>query len=156
MILRLLLLFIVVPFIELAILLKLAEVTSVLHTLVLVVITGAIGTWLARSQGIRTLQRIREAMANQQMPTDPLIDAVMILIAGALLLTPGILTDAFGFSLLIPFFRNWYRIGLVRWFKSRFQIQTTFRETGFEPQETEIIDSYVIEHDAKDSAGETD
>jgi UPF0716 protein FxsA len=150
-ILRLLLLFIVVPFIELAILLKLAEVTSVPHTLMLVIITGAIGTWLARSQGIRTLQRIREAMGRQEMPTDPLIDAVMILIAGALLLTPGILTDAFGFSLLIPFFRKWYRIGMVHWFKTRFQIQTSFGEAAAEPQKTEIIESYVIEHDEKDS-----
>lgn len=150
MLFRLLLLFIVVPFVELALLMKLAQLEGIPFTLALVVITGVIGTWLARSQGIKTLHRIRESLAQNQMPTDSLLDGVMILIAGALLLTPGILTDAFGFSLLIPFTRNWYRRLLVRWFKGKVKIQTTFNGQPVPQPPSEVIDSYVVDHAPND------
>ena len=141
----LLLLFIVVPFVELALLLKLATITSPLHTLLLVIVTGIVGTWLARSQGLRTYRKIQQSLTAGQMPTDSLIDAAMIFVAGALLLTPGILTDLFGFSLLFPMTRQLYRRWLVKRFKARFTVQTTFR-TSESRQESEIIDSYVVEH----------
>ena len=141
----LLLLFIVVPFVELALLLKLATITSPLHTLLLVIVTGIVGTWLARSQGLRTYRKIQQSLTAGQMPTDSLIDAAMIFVAGALLLTPGILTDLFGFSLLFPMTRQLYRRWLVKRFKARFTVQTTFR-TSAPRQESEIIDSYVVEH----------
>ena len=145
MLFYLLLLFIVVPFVELALLLKLAEITSWWHTLLLVIVTGVVGTWLARSQGLRTYRKIQQSLAAGQMPTDSLIDAAMILVAGALLLTPGILTDLFGFSLLFPPTRLLYRRWLVKRFKARFTMQTTFN-TSEPPHESEIIDSYVVEH----------
>jgi UPF0716 protein FxsA len=150
----LLLLFIVVPFVELALLLKLADMTSWQHTLLLVIVTGVIGTWLARSQGLRTYRKIQQSLAAGQMPTDSLIDAAMILVAGALLLTPGILTDLFGFSLLFPLTRHLYRRWLVKRFKTRFSVQTTFRP-GDPQQESEVIDSYVVEHrpEADDAEG---
>jgi len=141
----LLLLFIVVPFVELALLLKLAELTSWRDTLLLVIVTGLVGTWLARSQGIRTYRKIQQSLAAGQMPTDSLLDAAMIFVAGALLLTPGILTDLLGFSLLFPPTRLLYRRGLINRFKTRFTMQSTFR-TGASQQESEIIDSYVVEH----------
>ena len=143
--LYLLLLFIIVPFVELALLLKLAEVTGWFHTLLLVIITGVIGTWLARSQGLRTYRKIQQSLEAGQMPTDSLIDAAMIFAAGALLLTPGILTDLFGFSLLFPATRRLYRRWLVNRFKARFTMRTTFR-TGEPRQTSEVIDSYVVEH----------
>ncbi len=141
----LLLLFIVVPFVELALLLKLADLTSWWHTLLLVIVTGIVGTWLARSQGLRTYSKIQQSLAEGQMPADSLLDAAMILVAGALLLTPGILTDLFGFSLLFPPTRRFYRRWLVKRFKARFTMQTTFR-TSKSQQESEVIDSYVVEH----------
>jgi len=156
MLLRLLLLFIVVPLVELMLLMKIAELTSIQHTLALVVITGAIGTWLARSEGLRTLNRIRGAMAKGEMPTDSLMDGVMILVAGALLLTPGILTDAFGFSLLLPFFRKYYRAWLMRSFKGNVQIQTTFSGQAATPQQSEVIDSYVVDRPSDDARSGTD
>jgi len=143
----LLLLFIVVPFVELALLLKLAEVTSWLHTLGLVIVTGIVGTWLARSQGLRTYQKIQQSLSAGQMPTDSLIDAAMIFVAGALLLTPGILTDLFGFSLLFPLTRQLYRRWLVQRFKARFTVKTSVN--GGPPQQSsQVIDSYVVEHHA--------
>ena len=153
MLIYLLLLFIVVPFVELAILLKLADLTTWWHTLLLVIVTGIIGTWLARSQGLRTYHKIRQSLAAGQMPTDSLIDAAMIFVAGALLLTPGILTDLFGFSLLFPLTRSFYRRWLVQRFKARFTVQTTFR-TDASQQTSEVIDSYVVEHhpDSEDTS----
>lgn len=148
MLFYLLLLFIVVPFVELALLLKLADLTSWLHTLLLVIATGVLGTWLARSQGLRTYRKIQQSLSAGQIPTDSLLDAAMIFVAGALLLTPGILTDLFGFSLLFPMTRHFYRRWLVQRFKARFTMQTRFGSS--EPrQESEIIDSYVVEHHSK-------
>jgi UPF0716 protein FxsA len=143
--LYLLLLFIVVPFVELALLLKLAELTGWWHTLLLVIATGVVGTWLARSQGLRTYRKIQQSLAAGQMPADSLLDAAMIFVAGALLLTPGILTDLLGFSLLFPPTRKLYRGWLVKRFKARFTMHTSFR-TGEPQQESEVIDSYVVEH----------
>lgn len=148
MLFYLLLLFIVVPFVELALLLKLADLTSWWHTLLLVIVTGVLGTWLARSEGVRTYRKIQQLLSAGQMPTDSLLDAAMIFVAGALLLTPGILTDLLGFSLLVPFTRLLFRRWLVKRFKARFTMQTTFGSS--EPrQESEIINSYVVEHHPK-------
>ncbi len=148
----LLVLFIVVPFAELALLLKIAEMTSVLHTLAVVVVTGIVGTWLTRSQGIQTYRKIQAALSAGQMPTDPLLDALMILVAGALLLTPGILTDLFGFSLLLPFTRPFYRRWLIKNFKSRVTFKTNFN--GQSPhRSSEVVDSYVVEHHTDDQQG---
>lgn len=145
MLLKLFLLFIVVPLVELTLLLQLAEMTSWQFTLTLVVVTGAAGSLLARSQGWKAYRRIHEAMASGGLPAEPLLDAMMIFIAGALLLTPGILTDLFGFSLLLPWSRAFYRKRVAAWFKSR------FRATAVTPanwrqgsNQSEVIDSYVI------------
>lgn len=145
MLLRLLLLFIVVPFVELALLLKIADMTSWQHTLLLVIVTGVVGTLLARSQGFRTYQEIQRALAEGRMPTDSLIDAVLIFVAGGLLLTPGILTDLFGLSLLIPWTRRFFRRALIRWLKSHFKIHTSFPNGPAPGGRTEVIDSYVVE-----------
>lgn len=109
MLLRLFFLFVVIPFIELTILLWLADATHWSWTLLLIVLTGMVGTVLVRWQGLQVVGRIREEMAAGRMPGQALADGVMVLLAGALLLTPGILTDLFGFSLLIPFCRAVYR-----------------------------------------------
>jgi UPF0716 protein FxsA len=99
---RLLLLFILVPMVELALLLLIGQYTGILFTLGLIVFTGALGAWLARHQGTQCLSRIQAELAKGQMPGDSLLDGLMILVAGAVLITPGVLTDILGFSLLIP------------------------------------------------------
>lgn len=151
MLLKLLLLFILVPLVELVLLLYLADVLGWQHTLLLVIATGVAGTLLARSQGWRTWVRIRTELAAGQMPTESLLDAVLIFVAGALLLTPGILTDALGISLLVPWCRAGYRRRLVAWFKSRFTIRTAGAGARNSPAERhEVIDSYVIGQEEKD------
>ena len=146
MLFRLFVLFIVIPFIELVLLLKVAGWTSPEFTVILVLVTGAVGIALARAQGFRTYWRIQEALARGEMPTEPLLDAVMILVAGALLLTPGILTDAFGLSLLVPLCRRFYRAWLVRWFKARFTVHYAGEGPESRPERSsEVIDSYVVQ-----------
>lgn len=99
---RLLLLFIVVPLIELALLLRLGEAVGLLPTIGLVIVTGVAGAALARSQGVRVLFRIRQEMGAGRMPVSELMDGLLIFVAGALLLTPGLLTDIVGLAVLIP------------------------------------------------------
>ena len=101
MLLRLAALFVLVPLIELALLLYLASWTDWSFTLGLVIITGIVGAWLARREGLRCWQGVQRELAEGRLPTDALLDGPMILVAGALLLTPGILTDLVGFGLLV-------------------------------------------------------
>jgi len=116
---RLILLLTVVPFVELVILLKLADRFSWQKTLALVILTGVVGAWLARREGLKALTRIQADLERGEMPTDSMIDGVMILAAGLLLVTPGILTDACGFALLIPPVRRLVRRRLAESFHRR-------------------------------------
>jgi UPF0716 protein FxsA len=124
LLLKLLVLFVCVPLVELWLLLLLAEHTSVGVALAVVIVTGVTGTLLARAQGWHTLRAIRAEVARGRFPGTSLIDAAMILCAGALLLTPGLLTDALGLSMLIPGCRRLYRRMAQQWIRSHFQLQT--------------------------------
>ncbi|MHB8971891.1 MAG: FxsA family protein [Pirellulaceae bacterium] len=142
MLLKLFALFILVPLAELWLLLVLARNTSVLTTLLLVMVTGLAGTILARSQGLRTFRKIGSELTQGRIPTDSLLDAALIFCAGVLLLTPGLLTDIVGISLLIPVCRRYYRAAAVKWIRARFRIDSL---TAARPEgRSEIIDSYVI------------
>ena len=105
-------LFIGMPILELAILLKLHEVLHFWPTFLLIIITGALGITLVKRQGISILQKIQLEMGAGNLPAPQMMDGVMILIAGALLVTPGLITDIVGFSLLIPFIREQIRFWL--------------------------------------------
>jgi UPF0716 protein FxsA len=102
MFLRLLLLFTIVPLIELYLLIKIGGILGVVPTIAIVIGTGVLGAWLARWQGLAVLRRISDEMAAGRLPTDALIDGLLILVAAAVLLTPGLLTDTLGFVLLVP------------------------------------------------------
>jgi UPF0716 protein FxsA len=115
--LRLLLLFTLLPAIELALLIEVGRRIGTLPTLGLILLTGVIGATLARYQGIAVLRRMQEELADGRLPAGSLLDGVIILIAAALLVTPGILTDAVGFALLIPMTRVGIRELMRRWFE---------------------------------------
>ena len=121
---QLLLLFTLVPLLELALLVKLGQMTGVWTTIGIVILTGVIGAYLARREGIKAWRRLEQSMREGISPGDDLIDALLILIAGAVLITPGLLTDLFGFGLLIPPVRKWVRNRLSRHFRSRIVIST--------------------------------
>jgi UPF0716 protein FxsA len=103
---KLLLLFIVVPAVELILLIKLGGLIGILPTIAIIVVTGALGATLARWQGLGVLRDVQNELAGGGLPAGALIDGVLILIAAALLLTPGFLTDVVGFACLVPGFRT--------------------------------------------------
>jgi UPF0716 protein FxsA len=99
---RLFLLFTLVPLVELFLLIEIGRRIGAMPTIALVLLTGALGALLAKREGARTLGRFRSDLASGRMPEDPLMNGVAILIGGAVLITPGILTDILGFALLVP------------------------------------------------------
>ena len=111
---RLLLLFVALPAVELALLIELGSRFGTLHTIGLIIATGFLGAALARRQGLGVLSKIREDTAEGRLPADSIADGVMILVASALLVTPGVLTDAFGFLCLVPGFRDLMKRAIVR------------------------------------------
>lgn len=121
MLFRLILLFTVIPLIELALLIELGKYIGVMNTIAIVVLTGFAGAVLARSQGFGILNRIRSELNQGQLPGNSLIDGALILSGALLLLTPGLLTDILGFVLLIPFTRIFFRNYLKKVFRSKIQ-----------------------------------
>lgn len=114
MLLRLMLLFILIPLIELAILVYLGTIIGALYTVLIVVATGILGAVMSRHQGLAALSRIRSNINSGIMPANELFDGALILAGGLLLLTPGIITDIVGFAVLVPQTR---RI-IGRWIRS--------------------------------------
>lgn len=104
---RLILLFTVVPLLELSLLLRIGGWLGAGPTLGLVLGTGFVGAWLARREGLRAWSAVQEQLARGQVPGRELLDAVLVLLAGVVLITPGILTDAAGFTLMTGRGRNW-------------------------------------------------
>jgi UPF0716 protein FxsA len=121
MLIRLILLFTVIPLIELYLLIQVGRYLGSFQTIMIVLITGIIGGLLARSQGLSVQRQIRVDLRNGIIPTDSLIDGLFILIAGALLITPGMITDLFGFILMVPSFRGWLKMRLKGILKRKFE-----------------------------------
>ncbi len=121
MLLKLFALFVVTPVVEMALLIELGKRIGTLRTIGIIVLTGIIGASLAKSQGTRIVRNIKESVNNGEMPHDHLIEGILILIGGALLITPGILTDAAGFILVIPWTRRLIRDRLKKYFMRRIE-----------------------------------
>lgn len=101
--------FIIVPVIEILLFSFVATRIGIGWTLLLVVITAFVGSWLVSRQGRATWVDLRLQLAAGEVPTKPIVHGAMILVAGALLLTPGFLTDAIGLALLVPAVREFLR-----------------------------------------------
>ncbi len=129
---KLFLLFTTIPLIELWLLFRISQQTSIGATIALVLVTGAVGASLARWQGITTLRSMMAELSQGRMPKDQLIDGAMILVAGAVLLTPGIITDVFGFLLLIPPCRAVAKKLAVSYFKKRWRVVSFSQGSVFE------------------------
>ncbi|MCK4658621.1 MAG: FxsA family protein [Phycisphaerae bacterium] len=119
MFLKLLLLFTLIPLLELALLIKIGGAIHVGPTIALIVLSGVVGAALARHQGFKTMARIQESLARGVMPTKEMVDGLMILVAAVVLITPGVITDAFGFVLLIPPARARVRKAVTNYIKKR-------------------------------------
>jgi len=119
MLLRLILLFTLVPLIELSLLIELGRHIGLGSTIAIVIITGVIGAYLAKYEGFKVISGIRQELGAGRIPAEGLIDGVIILAGGLLLLTPGLLTDTIGFIALIPVTRNYLKQYLKRKFKQK-------------------------------------
>ena len=100
-------LFVTVPIIEIALFIQIGGEIGLLSTLGIVIATAFLGTYLVRKQGLSALSQLKNNVETLENPIAPLAHGIMILLAGALLLTPGFFTDAVGFSLLVPNIRIW-------------------------------------------------
>lgn len=109
MLLKLFLCFTLIPVIELYILIQVGTVIGGFNTILLVLATGFAGAWLARTEGFNTMLKVRMNLEQGVMPAEELMDAVIILVAGIVLITPGLMTDLFGLMLLWPPSRNLFK-----------------------------------------------
>ena len=111
----LLLAFIAVPILEIAVFMEIGGRIGLWPTLAVVVATAVAGTWLLRWQGLATLIRAQDNLARGELPIREILDGLCLLFAGALLLTPGFVTDAFGLSLFVPAMRKLVQRPIRRW-----------------------------------------
>ena len=112
-------LFIVVPIVELVLIIQVGQVLGAWNTVGLLIIDSLVGAWLVKHQGLGLLKRSRERLQKGEMPSDEIFSGIAILFAGALMLTPGFLTDAVGLIILIPPIRSVAIGGIRRNFRSR-------------------------------------
>jgi len=115
---KLVLAFTLIPVVEIYLLIRVGSVFGALTTVLIVIGTGILGASLARTQGLKTMFKVREQLQQGIMPAGDLIDALLIVVAGIVLLTPGFLTDLAGFLLLIPPTRIFFKQWLLRRFES--------------------------------------
>ena len=121
---KLVLAFTLIPVVEIYLLIRVGSQFGALTTVVIVIGTGILGASLARIQGLKTMFKVREQLQQGLMPAGEMIDALLIVVAGIVLLTPGFLTDLAGFLLLIPTTRVLFKQWLRRRFET-FYVQRT-------------------------------
>jgi UPF0716 protein FxsA len=153
--LRLLVLFTIVPIVETILLLKLGELAGWKVGLAVILGTGIAGAVLARWQGLRALRQFRREVLAGRAPTGPLVDGLLILLAGALMIAPGILTDLAGITLLVPQIRRLFRDSILRRISGRvvtYESASVHRtREGFQtPHGDKIIDVEVLDGNARE------
>jgi len=128
----LLLAFIGVPLIEIALFIEIGSMIGTPATIATVILTAIVGAWLLRQQGMATAHQAQATLARGDMPVDQAFDGLFLVFAGGLLLTPGFLTDAIGFSLFVPPIRQWLRRRLVAAARRRgaFEVHSINRTYG--------------------------
>ena len=114
MLLVLFLIFVVTPIVELAVIIQVAGSTGVMNTIGLLILVSLVGAWLVRREGLGILRRAQAELAKGRMPGRELVDGLLVLLAGALMLTPGFVTDAVGLALLLPPVRAILRLVATR------------------------------------------
>ncbi|QEG39999.1 FxsA family protein [Roseimaritima ulvae] len=156
MIWRIFLAFTLIPLVELFLLWKLTTATSLPTTVLLVLVTGFVGSLLARRQGIQAWRRFHLAIGEGRMPGKEIQDGLLIAFAAAMLLTPGLLTDVAGFLLLIPVTREMVRGYLASKLKHRFHLQigplsSSRPGEGFSGHADDVVDAegvHPVDHES--------
>ena len=120
--------FLAVPLIEIALFIQIGGAIGLWSTLGIVILTAVIGTFLVRTQGALAMNNLRRSFGTLSDPSEPLAHGAMILVSGALLLTPGFFTDAVGFALLVPAVRS----AVFKYLKARVKVQSFEMGGGFQ------------------------
>ena len=118
--------FIALPLLEIGVFISVGEDIGILATVAATIVTAVLGTVLVRTQGLTTLHKVSESLNRGDMPLRPVFDGACQLVAGALLLAPGFITDALGLLLFVPIVRG----GLLAWLMSRTALFTVVRADG--------------------------
>ncbi|HEX9991607.1 MAG TPA: FxsA family protein [Acidimicrobiales bacterium] len=121
------LLFLVVPIAELAVILQVAHGIGVLNTIAVLVLVSVVGAWLVKREGVGVLRRLQRSVDRGQLPHRELVDGGLILLAGALLITPGFLSDVLGVVLLLPPTRAVVRAAVLARVRRRVAAKVTGR-----------------------------
>ena len=146
----LLLLFILIPLLEIWLFIMLGGFIGVYPTLFIILLTAILGTFLVKTQGIKVLKEIQSKFYELENPTEPLVHGAMVLFAGALLLTPGFFTDTIGFLLLLPKIRK----AAFVWLKNKVNLMkySSSEEGGHEKSrfsDIEVTDYKEVEPEEK-------
>jgi len=107
-------LFLIIPIIEIFLLIKVGGVIGALPTIILVVLTAVIGAGLLRQQGLSTLARFQKNMSQGKLPAQEMVEGILLAVGGALLMTPGFVTDTIGFLCLLPFSRQFIATTIIK------------------------------------------
>lgn len=133
---RLFLLFLLVPLCEIALFIQVGGAIGLGLTLAIVILTAVLGAALVRSQGLLVLSELRESFHDLKDPTEPLVHGAMILFSGALLLTPGFLTDTIGLAMMVPTVRS----AVFRFARERLVVQGFSHASSARPPEADVVD----------------
>lgn len=123
MLLKLFLLFTLVPVIELALLIRIGTWIGPLWTIAIVLGTGAVGSWLAKREGFAVLRQLRDELREGLPPGSRLMEGALVVLGGVLLITPGVLSDVTGLLLIVPPARRWLAPRALAWLMRRFQVE---------------------------------
>lgn len=121
MLFKLFLLFTIVPIVELYVLIEVGSKIGALNTVLIILVTAITGAYMARTQGVQVVYQIQEALNAGRIPGRELLHGLFILLGGATLLTPGFITDAIGFTMLLPLTRELYIRVALRWIRRKLE-----------------------------------
>ena len=130
-----LILFIIVPLFEMIVLIEVGSIIGAIPTVFLVVLTATVGIWLLKLEGMQTWARVQQKLAQGAIPETELLEGVMLIVGGALLLTPGFVTDTVGFICLLPGLRR----PIARWM-IRQAVFRSFNTTSNTSSQSKIIE----------------
>ncbi|PTD94365.1 membrane protein FxsA [archaeon SCG-AAA382B04] len=123
MLLKLILIFITLPLIDLILLLKVAEIIGIIETIVMVILTGVLGAGLTKREGIATWIKFKNKLSNREKVSGELANGALIIFGAAFLLTPGLITDSIGFLMILPFTRKWIKAWLKNYLNRKINNQ---------------------------------
>jgi UPF0716 protein FxsA len=147
----LVLLFLVVPILEIFLIIQVGQVIGGWQTLALLVVESLIGGWIVKREGRRAWRALRSSLGTARMPDRELADGALVLVGGTLLLTPGFLTDVAGFLFVLPFTRPFARRVLTRWITRRAMTGMTRRFAAYGPvRQGPVVPGQVVQGEVVD------